>query len=137
MSPRGRARALLLAAAFAAIGILVNAGCARSGVPVESRPTPPQPASPTSTEVPATSETAKASQTPPSTVDARVTRIAADTTAVSSALRKCSGRKLLPDQEGVYESTQRLLVEARAAMTRDDWRAPSRRRDRRGSSRAR
>ena len=53
-------------------------------------------------------------------------RIAADTTATSEAVRKCGSRKLLPDQESVFETTRSLLEQIRAAMARDEvWRAES------------
>jgi len=121
--PHGRRRHAIAWIALIA-GVLACAGCAhKQGVPVESRPTPPQPTAPNSTEVPPTSTTAKeaAPVVPPAATNARLTRIAADTTAVAIALRKCAGKNLLPDQEGVYESASRLMVEARAAIAIQDW----------------
>jgi hypothetical protein len=55
-----------------------------------------------------------------------LTRIAADTTATGLAVRKCGGRKLLPDQESVFETTRSLLEQARAALGSGElWRAES------------
>jgi len=53
-------------------------------------------------------------------------RIVADTTAAGSAVRRCANRKLLPDQESVFDTTRSLLDQARAALVRDEvWRAES------------
>jgi len=53
-------------------------------------------------------------------------RIVADTTAAGSAVRRCANRKLLPDQESVFDTTRSLLDQARAALDRDEvWRAES------------
>lgn len=53
-------------------------------------------------------------------------RIIADTTAASAAVRKCASKTLLPDQESVFETTRGYLVQARAALRRDElWQAES------------
>jgi hypothetical protein len=53
-------------------------------------------------------------------------RIVADTTAASAAVRKCASKTLLPDQESVFETTRGYLIQARAAMKRDElWQAES------------
>jgi hypothetical protein len=43
-----------------------------------------------------------------------------DTVAAGARLRRCAGRKLLPEQESLWDSTARLLVEARVALERGD-----------------
>lgn len=125
--------------------ILGLCGCASTaarkgppGVPVDSRPTPPPPP-PDSVETaaspakpaPATTPTTQ----PPAPVESVMTpderrlaleRIVADTTAAGNAVRRCAHRKLLPDQESVYDTTRSLLDQARAALVRDEvWRAES------------
>ena len=53
-------------------------------------------------------------------------RIVTDTTAASGAVRKCTGRQLLPDQESVLDTTKSLLAQTRAALAREElWRAES------------
>jgi hypothetical protein len=53
-------------------------------------------------------------------------RIVADTTAAGGSVRTCAGRKLLPDQESVFDTARSLLGQARAALERDElWRAES------------
>jgi hypothetical protein len=53
-------------------------------------------------------------------------RIVADTTSAGTAVRRCTGRKLLPDQESVYDTARSFLEQARAALDRDElWRAES------------
>ena len=137
-----------------ALAVLALTGCAaRSrrtppGVPVESRPTPPAPppetvAPPDSdrTSVPAprntpvhAPDTTRANEPPPpvesviSPDERRQTlaRIVADTTAAGGSVRKCAGRKLLPDQESVFDTARSLLGQTRAALERDElWRAES------------
>jgi hypothetical protein len=43
-----------------------------------------------------------------------------DTNAARAALARCAGRKLLPDQEGIYEAAVKLLDQARAAFQTGD-----------------
>ena len=94
----------------------------RVGVNIESRPTP-QP--PDSAGV-APAETAETGAAPRPVVMSnetrRVTRagLAADTTAARAALERCAGRKLLPDQDGVFEATTRALMDVRAALAAGD-----------------
>jgi hypothetical protein len=53
-------------------------------------------------------------------------QIVADTTMASTAVKRCSTRKLLPDQESVFETTLSLLAQTRTALARDEvWRAGS------------
>lgn len=124
------------------------------GVSIDQRPTPPQP--PTEAAKPApsngtpsngSSANGASSTTAPSrgtgganaTEEPRIetvmspeerklamTRVVADTTAASAAVKKCSTRRLLPDQESVFETTQSLLAQTRGALARDEvWRAES------------
>ncbi len=85
----------------------------RVGVNIESRPTP---APPDSAGV---AGGAVARQRPVVMSDetrrATLSGLAADTTAARAALNRCAGRKLLPDQEGVFEATTRALLDVRAA----------------------
>jgi hypothetical protein len=76
-----------------------------------------------------------APETPPPSVESvmspderrqTIARIVADTTAAGAAVRKCSGRKLLPDQESVFDTARNLLGQVRGALDRDElWRAES------------
>jgi hypothetical protein len=121
---------------------------------VDSRPTPPPPppeatapADTARSSVTAPNNTAPA-QAPPTVPDAAPTpeappppvesvispderrqtlaRIVADTTAAGGAVRRCVGRKLLPDQESVFDTARSLLGQARAALEHDElWRAES------------
>jgi hypothetical protein len=47
-------------------------------------------------------------------------RTVADTLAARRALRRCEGKKLLPEQESTYEATALLLLQAREALQRKD-----------------
>jgi len=121
------------------LAALTLVGCAGTaprkgppGVPVDSRPSPP-PAPPVSEEPGAQPKPAPPG--PPAPVESVMTpderqqalgRIVADTTAAGSAVRRCANRKLLPDQESVFDTTRSLLEQARAALGRDElWRAES------------
>lgn len=101
--------------------VMLAAGCATAGkgVPIEKRPTPPQP-----------NETqSRGGETPPARPPAelsaeqrasRLSVVASDTMVARAAVIRCAGRKLLPDQEGVYEATVQLLIETRTAIARED-----------------
>jgi hypothetical protein len=112
--------------------ILVIAGCSHAphGVSVDSRPTPKQPAAATT---PAAGEGTPGNPAPTvgdatsaSERQVRMRRIVADTSAVNAAMRRCAGRRLLPDQETTLESTRGLMAQTRAALARDElWRAES------------
>jgi hypothetical protein len=79
----------------------------------ESRLTPPAPDAQPGATAPAR---------PPAgpTPQALRARIEADTLAAGSALRRCTGRQLLAEQESTVESATRLLEETRAALTAGD-----------------
>ena len=107
--------------------LVLGTGCARLtatgrepvGVPVESRPTPPQPPEN------ATAPDSLVPPTPPpdTTTHARAvvqSRLAADTTAAVAAARRCEGRRLFPEQESTYDSVLELLNQTRAALARGD-----------------
>ena len=119
-------------------------GCAHSprrppGVMAESRPTPPAPPPDSTLAAPAPSNGSPTAQPPqeppPPPVESVVTpderrqalaRIVADTTSAGTAVRRCNGRKLLPDQESVFDTVRSFLDQARAALERDElWRAES------------
>lgn len=126
--------ALLAALAVSVVGCASSSRRRATGVPVDSRPTPPPPP-----PEPATGTTTPPAQTPadrpPPPVNTVMSaeeqrearaRIVADTTAASAAVRKCAGRKLLPDQESVFDTTRSLLDQTRAALRRNElWRAES------------
>jgi hypothetical protein len=110
------------------------------GVPIDQRPTPVQPPPEAAKPAPsngsssrpsaggnATAEEQKiASVMSPEERRQAIVRVVADTTAAAAAVKKCATRKLLPDQESVFETTQSLLAQTRAALGRDEvWRAES------------
>ena len=112
------------------------------GVPVDSRPTPPAPppettppAPPPASTPPNAAPAVEPPQEPPPPVESvmspderrqALTRIVADTTTAGAAVRRCAGRKLLPDQESVYDTARSFLDQARGALERDElWRAES------------
>lgn len=96
------------------------AGCATfggrtqpTGVPIEKRPTPRQPA-PRDTAV-----VERIQVEPVVQADERVqltAKVVADTTEAGAAVRRCLGRKLLPEQEMTIESTLNFLREARQQL---------------------
>ncbi len=110
--------AMALATAF--LGVACSAHRPPAHVPVESRPTPPQPPPPTA------GSTAPQSIEPPKPAitqmqaNALMARAVVDTNATREALTRCAGRKLLPDQEGIYDSAVKLLDQARAAFLTGD-----------------
>jgi hypothetical protein len=122
------------APALAIVVVVAIAGCAHEPtrrvqpVPVESRPTPPPPA-PESTSAPVpTDRPAPPVESVMSPDAARQTlaRIVADTTEASAAVRRCSARQLLPDQESIFDTTRNYLEQVRAALKRNElWRAES------------
>jgi hypothetical protein len=58
--------------------------------------------------------------------DQTLQRIVADTTAASAAVKKCATKNLLPDQASVFDTTLGYLVQARAALRRNElWEAES------------
>ena len=121
--------------------VVAIVGCSGSrrgsvGVPIDQRPTPtPPPAEgmiPNETGGAPGALPEGASRPAPetaSTADQRtatLARIVSDTTAAGAAVRKCGTRTLLPDQESVFETTRGYLVQARAALQRNDlWQAES------------
>jgi hypothetical protein len=147
-----RAPLVVLLAALALTGCASRAATRRPpGVPVESRPTPPPPppepgaapdtaaARPSTPKPPATSPPAATPEPtpepPPPPVESVMTpeerrqtlaRIVADTTSAGAAVRRCANRRLLPDQESVFDTARSLLGQTRAALERDElWRAES------------
>ena len=91
----------------------------RVGVNIESRPTPPPP---DSAGVARGGAAAKPTPVVMSDQTRRttLTDLVADTTAARAALQRCVGRKLLPDQEGVFEATTQALIEVRAKLASRD-----------------
>ena len=122
-----------------------------TGVPIEQRPTPPQPPpdstltqqvdpEPQGEHAPAPNSSSGSrdpapgpTQTPPPPVQtvmsaeerrASLQRIVADTTAAGTAVRRCEGKTLLPDQESVFETTRSYLIQTRSAINRGElWSA--------------
>ena len=108
--------------ALLAMATLLAAGCAAFGrhrepahVRVESRPTPPQPDS-------SRSNAARSRHTTVSPSASKLYRqeISRDTAAARAALQRCAGRKLLPDQESVFDATNDLLERSRASVAQGD-----------------
>ena len=89
----------------------------RVGVNIESRPTPTPP---DSASLARGGAGAGARPRPVVMSDqtrrATISSLAADTTAARAALKRCAGRKLLPDQEGVFDATTSALIDVRAAF---------------------
>lgn len=101
------------------------AGCAAHhpapGVPIEQRPTPPQPAHLPEQPVPSDSIPVPPPRTITPSGEENVRALAVrDTVAVSKALKRCGGKTLLPEQESTYDATVQLLSEARDALLRGD-----------------
>lgn len=107
-----------------------TAGCARpirtGAIPVDSRPdlTAPDAAAVDTLAVPGPGRTAPAAETPlPDTaLESLRARVEADTLAARAAVRRCSGRRLLPEQESSHDATIALLAQARAALVKEDLR---------------
>ena len=123
-----------------------------AGMPIEKRPTPPAPPDSALEEPPPGPAPKSAKQEPPNSPKeetpakgdtaaprpsvesvmspqerrAALGQIVADTTSASAAVKSCASRKLLPDQESVYDTTLSLLAQTRAALAHDEvWRAQS------------
>ncbi len=123
---------LLLVLGLAALAGL--SGCAwhgarRTPVNIEARPTPAladtarRPSAP-----PAPAPAAKSSPTQP--VESPAVLAARDTAAAGAMLRRCAGRRPLPDQENTWDAVSDLLVQVRRALLAgDDDRARSLARD--------
>jgi hypothetical protein len=109
-------------------------GCAHhprtTGVPIDQRPTPPQPP-PEDAAHTGVTPSPPPSSSPGTTMgsaerEQTLQRIVADTTAASVAVNKCATKNLLPDQASVFETTRGYLVQARAALRRNElWEAES------------
>jgi hypothetical protein len=55
-----------------------------------------------------------------------LSRTVADTTSAGQALRRCSGRAVMPDQEATLDAVRSLLAQTRAALASGElWRAES------------
>jgi hypothetical protein len=92
---------------------LLLAGCAHRPVSIDSRPTPHQPDS-------SSYDTSPPRPTPAKRPASLLTQTVRDTASAGARLRRCKGRKLLPEDESVWESTARLLDDTRAALLRGD-----------------
>ena len=100
-------------------------GCAvhhvQAGRPIEEIPRPPQPA--------AQPRAAAADTVPPVPPPRTMTPsgegsmrgiVLRDTVAVSKALKRCTGKTMLPEMESTYDATAKLLAQAREALLRGD-----------------
>ena len=85
----------------------------RVGVNIESRPTPTPPDS-ASLARGGTGARRRPVVMSDQTRRATISSLAADTTAARASLNRCAGRKLLPDQEGVFDATTKALMAVRA-----------------------
>jgi hypothetical protein len=111
------APALLAIALFTTLPLLsgcaVFGGAKPTGVPIETRATPKQPASTDTVAV------ERIRVEPVVQADERevlMQKVVADTAEAGAAVRRCLGRKLLPEQESTIESTLNFLREARDAL---------------------
>ena len=112
---------------------LALAGCARVSrtssrpVPIEARPTPPQPgASRQSTPSTSPAQPAVPTTRTPAALSSARARFEADTLAAHAAVTRCAARRLLAEQESTLDSARQLLIEARtAALLGDQARAES------------
>jgi len=117
-------------------------GCAHApstaqGVPIDKRPTPTPVPTPVASSTPAGASPAPVAVTPEKAPPveavmsdderkATLSRIVADTTAASAAVKHCASKTMLPDQESVFDTTRSYLIQARAALQRDElWQAES------------
>ena len=119
--------------------VQLHTGCAMfggsGGVPIDSRPTPPQPPPADSTQngdsSGASTDTGIEQPPPqgevaPEERQQMLARISADTTAAGIVIRRCASRQLLPDQEATFDSARDLLSRTRLALEADEvWRAES------------
>jgi hypothetical protein len=93
-------------------------GCAvfgyrSKGVPIDQRPTPKQPAASDTVAV----ERIRVEPVVQANDRALLmAKVVADTAEAGAAVRRCSGRKLLPEQESTIESTLNFLREAKSAL---------------------
>lgn len=96
------------------------------GAPHDTAHAAPSPAPPAAEPAPETPPPPVESVVSPDERRQALTRIVADTTAAGAAVRRCAGRRLLPDQESVFDTARNLLGQVRAALERDElWRAES------------
>jgi hypothetical protein len=121
----GRALAPLALAALA----LAPGGCASTPhraqrpVPIDQRPTPPQPPAepPAVRAAPAPApEPAPRPATAPRAAGTAQGRFVADTLAAHAVLERCGQHRLLPDQEATVDSARRLLDSSRIAALGGD-----------------
>jgi len=101
---------------------LLLAGCAHTSrtkhVPIESRPTPPQPTTGGATTT--KPKPATAPHATPSSTASLHHRVANDTLAVHAAMARCAGRTLLPDQGSTMDAVNSLLADVRLALAQGD-----------------
>jgi hypothetical protein len=98
-------------------GCAVFGGAGPKGVPIDRRPTPTQPVAQDTVPVD------RIQVEPVVQADERalvMQRIVADTTEAGQAVRRCNGRKLLPEQESTIESTLNFLRDTRSALRADE-----------------
>jgi hypothetical protein len=110
-------RALLAIVLFSTLPMVsacaIFGGAKPTGVPIETRATPKQPAAADTVAV------ERIRVEPVVQADERevlMQKVVADTTEAGAAVRRCLGRKLLPEQESTIESTLNFLREARDAL---------------------
>lgn len=96
------------------MSLLLVSGCAHSPPPAHSVPKPVEVGLTEHTRSPAPKPTAQ-------TQVSSKSRAVADSTIVSSALRGCKGKNLLPGDEMVYEGALEIMGQVRRALQQGDY----------------
>jgi hypothetical protein len=113
------------ALAWLAMALLAAGACAPGSrglrrVPIDSRPTPPQPTDATAPATGATAAPAQRSHVSDAQNRALKARVAADTLAARRVLAHCARLHLEPEGDSTVESANRLLGDTRAALAAGD-----------------
>jgi hypothetical protein len=99
-------------------GCALRGGAKTTGVPIEQRPTPDQPKA--TQPAPRDTVPVERIRVEPVVQDGErallLQRVVADTTEAGAAIRRCAGRRLLPEQESTIESALNFLRETREAL---------------------
>ena len=131
-----KSRALRSPLGIAAAAVLIAlAGCAHHqtapGVPIEERPSPPQPGPDSTSATPpgqpgqftppdTTTQAPPPHVMTPSAEESMRALVVRDTTTVSAALKRCAGQSMLPEQQTTWDAAMDLLAQVREALARGD-----------------